>query len=199
MHGQAALCSILDPIVVSGSTVLISLLLHDHLLSKKKIMQRFRGLKVVEIGTFMKYLSCFSLFLYSLFWFLFHSSHSAVILKNFHWSLSKIALIASEVMSEKTCKLLPLINIRADLFFFFVWTGGIVHGKQQKIMVFHRECKVLELWRPSRLALIILSFLKLFFIYKWNFWFPLSWLLENGQLSECQIQLFWIVFCELAY
>ena len=41
---------------------------------KKKIMQRFRGLKVVKIGTFMKYLSCFSLFYirYFDFYFILH-------------------------------------------------------------------------------------------------------------------------------
>lgn len=85
---------------------------------KKKNYTTISWLKIRRNRNFHEVFILFLSFLYSLFWFLFHSSHSAVILKNFHWSLSKIAFFASEVMSEKTCKLLPLINIHADLFSF---------------------------------------------------------------------------------
>ena len=85
---------------------------------KKKNYTTISWLKSRRNRNFHEVFILFLSFLYSLFWFLFHSSHSAVILKNFHWSLSKIAFFASEVMSEKTCKLLPLINIHADLFSF---------------------------------------------------------------------------------
>ena len=121
---------------------------------QKKNYATISWLKSRRNRNFHEVFILFLSFLYSLFWFLFHSSHSAVILKNFHWSLSKIAFFASEVMSEKTCKLLPLINIHADLFSFLFELEALYSENNRKWWFSIGSAKFLSYGRPSRLALV---------------------------------------------